>query len=78
MVIVHSLCSLFSFVAFLIACVAGALFLLQERQLKRKTLGVLFHRLPSLEVLDRANFLAITIGLWCLSLGVAFGWLGQR
>ena len=78
MVIIHSLCALASFAAFLIASISGALFLVQERQLKRKTLGVLFHRLPSLEALDRSNFLAIAAGFWCLTLGIAFGMLGQR
>lgn len=78
MVLVHVACSLLSYVAFLAACVAGGLFLVQERQLKRKTLGVLFHRLPSLEALDRANFIAISVGFGLLSLGLACGMVGGR
>lgn len=75
MVIVHTMCSLLSYVAFLVAFVAGLLFLVQERQLKRKTLGVLFHRLPSLGSLDRLNFSAIGAGFALLSFGVAFGFV---
>ncbi len=75
MVIVHTVCSLLSYVAFLVAFVSGVLFLVQERQLKRKTLGLLFHRLPSLGMLDRLNFTAIGIGFGLLSLGVAFGFI---
>jgi ABC-type transport system involved in cytochrome c biogenesis permease subunit len=74
----HVLCSLLSYVAFLVACVSGALFLIQERQLKRKTMGLLFHRLPSLERLDRINFLAIGIGFVLLSAGVASGFVGAE
>ena len=76
MVWIHLVCSLLSYAAFLAAFFAGWLFLIQERQLKRKTMGVLFRRLPSLQALDRANFLAIGIGFGLLSLGTAFGFLG--
>ena len=76
MVLVHMICSLLSYVAFLIAFVCGVLFLIQERQLKRKKMGMLFHQLPSLGTLDRMNFLAIGLGFWLLSIGVACGFFG--
>lgn len=69
----HMVCSLGSYVAFLAAFLAGLLFLIQERQLKRKTLGVLFRRLPSLDALDRMNFVAISAGFGLLTVGVVFG-----
>lgn len=72
----HIACSLLSYAAFLVACVSGGMFLLQERQLKRKTIGVLFHRLPSLDVLDRTNFFAIAIGFTLLSVGTVCGFVG--
>lgn len=78
MLLLHMGCSLASYAAFLVAFVTGILFLIQRRQLKRKTLGMLFHRLPSLEVLDRANFLAIGLGFGLLSIGMACGVLGTR
>jgi len=78
MIAAHTICTLLSYGAFLVAFVSGALFLVQERQLKRKTLGVLFHRLPPLEWLDRVNFLAIGIGFGLLTLGLGFGFLGIR
>ena len=79
MVILHVVCSLLSYAAFLVAFVSGALFLIQERQLKRKTIGVLFHQLPSLGLLDRINFTAIGIGFGLLSLGTLCGfWSAAR
>ena len=78
MVIVHTLCSLLSYVAFLVACVSGVLFLIQERQLKRKQMGRLFRWLPSLEAVDRINFLAIGIGFGLLSVGLVFCLVGSR
>lgn len=75
MVLVHTVSSLLSYAAFLVAFIAGILFLVQERQLKRKTMGALFHRLPSLDVLDRVNFASLGIGLGLLTVGVVFGFL---
>ncbi len=73
MVLVHMISSLLSYLAFLVAFVSGLLFLIQERQLKHKRMGFWFHRLPSLDALDRMNFAAIGIGFGLLSLGAAFG-----
>ena len=78
MITLHTWCSLLSYGAFLVAFVAGALFLIQERQLKRKTMGRLFHRLPSLEALDRMNFLAIGAGFGLLTVGLVCGVLEVR
>ncbi|MDP3723776.1 MAG: cytochrome c biogenesis protein CcsA [Candidatus Omnitrophota bacterium] len=78
MLIAHMICSLLSYVAFLVAFVTGIGFLIQERQLKRKTMGWWFHRLPSLGALDRLNFTAIGVGFWLLSAGMACGVAGMR
>ena len=78
MIFVHIFCSVLSYAAFLIAFVAGLLFLIQERQVKRKTLGVLFHRLPSLATLDRVTFRAISVGFALLSFGLLFGFVEVR
>ena len=77
MIILHLTCALLSYAAFLIACLFGMLFLIQERQLKHKTMGWLFHRLPSLETLDRVTFHSLTLGFGLLSLGVGLGFIGS-
>ncbi|MBI2884842.1 MAG: cytochrome c biogenesis protein CcsA [Candidatus Omnitrophica bacterium] len=71
--VLHITCVLLSYAAFLVAFGSGALFLLQERQLKHKQMGLLFHRLPALGTLDRINVLAIGWGFALLSLGIAVG-----
>ena len=78
LVVAHMICSLLSYGAFLAAFVCALLFLIQERQLKRKRMGMLFRRLPSLEALDRMHFVAIGIGFGLLSIGVAAGFLGAN
>ena len=42
----HAAISLVSYGAFALACVAGVMFLVQERQLKRRTLNSFFQNLP--------------------------------
>jgi ABC-type transport system involved in cytochrome c biogenesis permease subunit len=78
MIALHTICSLLSYMAFLVAFISGALFLIQERQLKHKHMGALFHRLPALGTLDRINFAAIGAGFGLLSVGVLFGVLGSH
>ena len=77
MILLHLTFAFLSYAAFLIACVSGMLFLVQERQLKHKTMGRLFHSLPSLETLDHVNFLSISAGFALLSAGVGLGVLGS-
>ncbi|MBI4355855.1 MAG: cytochrome c biogenesis protein CcsA [Candidatus Omnitrophica bacterium] len=69
----HIALSIFSYGAFLIAFVSGILFLVLERQLKHKQLGRLFRWLPPLSLLDRLNYLSITIGFGAFSIGLVLG-----
>ncbi|PLX45600.1 MAG: c-type cytochrome biogenesis protein CcsB [Deltaproteobacteria bacterium] len=59
--------------AFGIAAVSGIMYLIQERQLKKKKLGMLFHRLPNIEVLDEIGYRCLTIGFPFLTLGIITG-----
>ena len=77
-VLVHTIFSLLSYAAFLAAFVSGVLFLIQERQLKRKRMGALFHQLPSLGALDRINVVSLGAGFGLLTFGVLFGLLGFK
>jgi cytochrome c-type biogenesis protein CcsB len=59
--------------AFALAAAAGVMYLIQERQLKRKRLSGWFHRLPSLEILDELNYRCLTIGFPLLTVGIITG-----
>jgi cytochrome c-type biogenesis protein CcsB len=59
--------------AFALAAAAGAMYLIQERQLKQKKMGSLFHRLPNIGVLDEINYRCLTIGFPLLTLGIITG-----
>jgi cytochrome c-type biogenesis protein CcsB len=59
--------------AFAIASLAGVMYLLQERQIKSKRLGRLYHRLPALEVLDALNYKGLILGFPLLTLGLLSG-----
>jgi cytochrome c-type biogenesis protein CcsB len=59
--------------AFALAAVVGVMYILQERQLKTKKMGALFHRLPNIDVLDAMNYRCLTIGFPLLTLGIITG-----
>jgi len=59
--------------AFALAAAAGVMYLIQERQLKQKKLGALFHRLPNIDVLDALNYRCLTIGFPLLTMGIISG-----
>ncbi len=58
------------------ACFAG-MYLIQEKILRKKKIGPLYYRLPSLEVLDRLSYRCISIGFPLLTVGILTGsiWL---
>jgi ABC-type transport system involved in cytochrome c biogenesis permease subunit len=58
---------------FVASFVAGALYLLQERNLRRKNFSPLYYRLPSLEALDIWGGRFVYIGLPLLTVGMAAG-----
>jgi len=58
---------------FVIAFAGSVLYLVQERQLKSKHPGSLFHRLPSLDVLDRLHYRSLTIGFPLMTFGIITG-----
>jgi cytochrome c-type biogenesis protein CcsB len=58
---------------FAVAFLAGVMYLLQERQIKSKRLGHLYHRLPALEVLDALSYNCLILGFPLLTLGMLSG-----
>ena len=55
---------------FVLAFCVGVMYIILENQLKGKRLGRLYYRLPSLEMLDKLNFVALAAGVPLLTLGI--------
>jgi cytochrome c-type biogenesis protein CcsB len=60
---------------FALAFCAGIMYLLQERQIKTKSFGILYRRLPSLEVLDSLNYACVTFGFPLITVGLISGFV---
>src|SRR5215470_4141239 len=76
---VHVSSLLFAYASFALACVIGITYVLLFKEIKAKHLGFFYARLPSLQVLDRMNHVAIVIGWVFLTLGLIVGaiWAAQ-
>lgn len=73
MVPLHVSANVLGLAAFAFAFAAGAAYVIQERQLKRKQLGGLFQRLPALDVLDTIGLRSVLVGFPLLTVGVVTG-----
>ncbi len=69
----HIICAFLGYGLFLTACSASVLYLEQNRLLKRKTFGVLFQDLPSLERLEWLEILCSRLGLLIFTVALATG-----
>jgi cytochrome c-type biogenesis protein CcsB len=59
--------------AFAFSFIVSIMYLIQERQLKAKHLGAIFHRLPSLDIMDTLGYKALTLGWPLFTLGMITG-----
>ena len=64
---------LLGYSAFAISAIYGLLFLLLYHALRAHRFGIVFERLPSLEVLSSMNVRATVFGLVCLTVAIAAG-----
>src|SRR6266404_6837852 len=70
---VHTTLLFFAYAAFFVVFVASVMYLLQERALKLKTFGAIFHRLPSLTMVNEIATTSAVTGLTLLTLGILSG-----
>jgi len=70
---IHAGVSLVAYGFLSLAFCGGLMYLLLERELKAKTFGYFFERLPSLGALDQLNSHCVTIGFVFLTLGIVTG-----
>ena len=69
----HASMSIVAYGAFALACVAGLMYLLQERQLKRRQLHSIFHHLPPLTDLYSAITRLLWVGFAIYTAGLVSG-----
>ncbi|WP_028314513.1 c-type cytochrome biogenesis protein CcsB [Desulfatibacillum aliphaticivorans] len=61
--------------AFILAACVGIIYLMQERAIKKKQHGFIYHRLPSLEVLDKMGYACVAFGFPMLTFGMIAGFI---
>ncbi len=69
----HAALSIIAYGAFALACVAGVMYLAQERQLKSHNLHSIFYHLPPIRDLGVANRRLLLAGFALLSVGLGAG-----
>jgi ABC-type transport system involved in cytochrome c biogenesis permease subunit len=69
----HAAIAILATGAFALSFVTGGMYLLQERQLKRRRLSTSFLLLPSIEQLDVINFRLLVLGFAMLTVGMIGG-----
>jgi ABC-type uncharacterized transport system permease subunit len=72
---IHTTLLIFAYAAFFVVFMASVMYLLQERELKLKTFGAIFHRLPPLTTVNDLASSAAALGLTLLTVGIATGML---
>lgn len=69
----HTSFSIVACGAFTLACIAGVMYLIQERQLKTRHPGSMFFRLPPINALTVANSRLLWLGFGLLTIGLSTG-----
>lgn len=72
-VILHLAMVFTAYASFTVGAGAGVLYLIQERQLKKKKLGAFFRRLPPLDQLDELERRAVIVGVPFVTVGLLLG-----
>ncbi len=75
---VHVTLLLFGYASFFVAFSASVMYLWQERELRLKKFGAIFHRLPSLTTVDDVASTAASVGFTLLTLGIVTGVIWSR
>ncbi|HEY7412294.1 MAG TPA: cytochrome c biogenesis protein CcsA [Vicinamibacteria bacterium] len=76
----HTMAAVLGDTAFAVSAVYGVLFLLLHHELKASRFGIVYQRLPPLDVLARLSLRAAVLGLAFLTLTIAIGavWAAQQ
>lgn len=74
---IHVISALIGYAGITISAVYGILYLILYKEIKLNKFGLIFNRLPSLEILEQLSFIAAIIGFVFLSITIIIGiiWL---
>jgi ABC-type uncharacterized transport system permease subunit len=72
---IHVMSALLGYSGFTIAAVHGVLFFLLYKEIKLSRFGLIFKRLPSLEILEKLNFYSVLIGFILLTISMLIGFI---
>ncbi|MBK7105661.1 MAG: cytochrome c biogenesis protein CcsA [Ignavibacteriae bacterium] len=72
---IHVVSALGGYAGFTIAAVHGLLFFLLYKEIKFNRYGLIFKRLPSLEILEKLNFYSVLIGFILLTISILIGFI---
>jgi len=75
---IHAGVALMAYGFLALAFCGGVMYLLQEREIKKKRFGLFYSRLPSLESLDSLNRHCLTVGFPLMTLGIITGMLWTK
>jgi cytochrome c-type biogenesis protein CcsB len=70
---IHVPTTFLGYAALFVAFAVGIMYLIQEKELKRKRPQAFYYRLPSLEVCDELGYRALGIGFSLLTIGIVAG-----
>ncbi|MFH0736570.1 MAG: cytochrome c biogenesis protein CcsA [bacterium] len=75
----HVISALLGYSGITISAVHGTLFLMLYKSLKLNKFGLIFNRLPNLEILEKLSYYAMVIGFLLLTISITIGivWLPQ-
>ena len=71
--LIHSSLAFLSYATFAVAFGAAIMYLIQQHFLKKKRLGPLYQKLPSLDILDEINYRCLTFGFPLLTVAIITG-----
>jgi ABC-type uncharacterized transport system permease subunit len=70
---IHTTLWIFGYASLFVVFVASIMYILQERELRLKTFGSMFHRLPSLTAMNEIAATATTVGFSLITAGIISG-----
>jgi ABC-type uncharacterized transport system permease subunit len=74
----HVTMAILGYAALSLAFILALLYLVQDRQLRQRKTGLLFSRLPALDVLDRMEHTAIAVGVSALTISLTLGMIWAK